>query len=303
MAGHSPSAPLSRARQLVADDFAARIELGDLLLEAVPWPDDGDDDGRTAINQAVAEFAAQVGLSAAQARRYRTVAWKIRAYLPQLADTGVAISYAAACAALLRSSGSGELLLDVCRRAAADGRARITVTDVEEARRSAARTQMDERRRARTSERAAQAERERTDRRAALAPYRDGIDRLVAARLANARSGRADRGGAEEAVVRELAERIVSQGGNPGDLLELGSDVIDRHAGVVHAVRKRAGELSAVNRKLTSAEGMLRRLSDDTTLRAGSDAAVDRWLATLDRIITHSVELAERLRDRDDAAQ
>jgi len=297
-----PSFPqVSRIRELVAEDFAARLEIGDLLLALAPWPDEGDEATRAVADQALTEFAAQAGLSTAQARRYRTVAWKIRPYRRQLAETGVGMSYAAVCAALLRSSGSGELLLDVCRWAAAAGRPRVTVTDVETARRTAARAQMEVRRRSRTSERA---EQERDERRAALAPYRDGIETLVAARLADDPAGPAsgDRHAAECAVVRELAERIVEQGGNPADLLELGSAIVDRHADVVKAGRKRAGELNAVNRRLNSAEAMLQRLAGDTALRTGSQQD-EQWLATLDRIITHSVDLAERLRDRDDAPQ
>jgi hypothetical protein len=309
MAGQSPSPQLSRVRELVADDFAARLEIGELLLEAVPWPADGDDAARAAADRAVAALAAEAGLSTAQARRYRTVARKIKPYRSRLAETGVAISYAAASAALLRSSGSAELLLAVCRETAASGRSRVTTTDVETARRTAARAQMEERRRARTTERAQRAEQERDERRAALAPYQEGIDALVTARLSDvpdeqATAGTADdRDAAESTVVRELAERIVDQGGNPSDLLELGSEVIDRQAHVVKAVRKSAGERNAVNRKLNSAETMLQRLAGDTGLRAGSEQALEQWLASLDRIITHAVDLAERLKDRDDGAQ
>lgn len=285
---------LSRVRELVAHDFDARLEIGELLLEATPSPVDGD-------------VAANAGLSTAQAQRYRTVASKIKPYRRQLAATGVAISFAAASAALLRPSGSGELLLDVCREAAASGRGIVTVTDVETARRAVARAQLEERRRARTTERAQRAERERDEKRAALAPYRDGIDALVAARLAapsdDDRTAAADRGAVESAVVRELAERIADRGGNPSSLLDLGSQVIDRQADVVKTVRKRAGERTAVKRKLNSAATMLQRLAGDPRLRAGSEQAVEQWLASLDEIITHAVDLAERLRDRDDGAQ
>src|SRR5690606_9055054 len=261
-----PYPQVGRIRELVADDFATRLAIGDLLLEAAPWPADGDDAASVAADRAIAEVAAAAGLSTAQARRYRTVAWKLKPHLRELADTGVTISYAAASAALLRSAGSARLLLAVCREAAAAGRSWVTATDVETARRAAARAQMDERRRARTTERARRAERERDERRAALAPYRDGIDALVATRLADAPA--ADRDTAEAAVARELAERIVEQGGNPTDLLELGSAVIDRQADVVKAVRKRAGERSAVNRKLASAENVLHRLAGDAGLGA-----------------------------------
>lgn len=296
MAGQATSAQRTHARELVATDLAARLELGDLLLQVAPWPEDeGGDGGDDDLNQ----FAAEAGLSAAQARRYRKIAWAIHDYREELAHTGVSVTYAAVSAAVLRSGGSPELLLDVCRQAAAEGRTCVSAADVEQARRAVVRAQAEERRLARANERAEQARREQDERHAALAPYRDGIAALVATRVDEG----ADLETAETEMVRDLAERVVADGGNPADLLQLGSEIVNRRADVVKAVRKRAGEVNAVTRRLGNTETLLRRLADDRTLDRGSDEAVERWLTTLDRIITHSVDLVERLRDSNRAAQ
>jgi hypothetical protein len=211
----------------------------------------------------------------------------------------VSVTYAAISAAVLRSGGSTELLLDVCRQAAAEGRTHISASDVEQARRAVVRAQAEERRLARANERAEQARREQGERHAALTPYRDGIAALVATRVDEG----ADPDTAETEVVRDLAERVGADDGNPADLLQLGSEIVDRRADVVKAVRKRAGEVNAVTRRLGNTETLLRRLADDTTLDRGSEEAVERWLTTLDRIITHSVDLVERLKDSNRAAQ
>jgi len=104
-------------------------------------------------------------------------------------------------------------------------------------------------------------------------------------------------------VVREIAERVADEGGNPADLLQLGSAVIDRHADVVKAVRRRATELRSAANRLATAERTLRRLLDSDVLESGSGATAEQWLASLDQIITHSVELVERLRERANGAQ
>ncbi len=289
--------PQSRARELVAADLAARLELGELLLELAPLDDvtrTRGDGGRD-----LDRIAAEVGLSTAQAKRYRRVAWAVRNHRQQLVRTGVEVSYAAVCAAVLRPGGSVDLLLEVCRQAAAEGRNRVSATDVDQARRTVMKAQMEQRRQARANERAEQARIEEIERYSALAPYRDGIVALVTAKVDQGLSVDA----AETDVVRELAERVVADGGNPVDLLRLGSEIVDRRADVVRAVRKRASELTATTRRLDNAENMLRRLADNHALDASPDEVIERWLATLDRIIVHAVDLAERLRDSHRAAQ
>lgn len=291
---------LARGRELVSADREARLELGDLLLDVAPWSTDVAAPGPDTADQAVTTFAAAIGLSAAQARRYRKVAWTVRQYGRDVfAETGVTVSYAALSAAMLRSGGSVELLLDVCRTAAAEGRTQITVADVETARRAVVRAAADERRLQKASEQADRSRSEKQERLQALAPYRAGIERLVAARVADG----ADASDAEAAVVGEIAERIIGGGGNPGDLLELDSEVVARQVDVIRAARRRAGELRSINRRLGSAENALRQLTDHQALGAGSDQIGEQWLATLDRIITHSVDLAERIRGRADAAE
>ena len=299
MAAPATSTLQSRARELVAVDLAARLELGELLLQIAPLGEDGSQGTRGDTDRDLDRVAAEVGLSAAQAKRYRQVTWAVRNHRQQLVHTGVAVSYAAVCAAVRRPGGSADLLLDVCRRGAADGRWRVSATDVEQARRAVMKAQAEERRLARATERAEQARLEQSERHAALAPYRDGIAALVSAKVDQG----SDVEAAEIDVVRELAERVVSDGGNPADLLHLGSEIVDRRADMVRAVRKRAGELNATTRRLDNTEGMLRRLAGDHALDANPDEAVERWLATLDRIIIHSVDLAERLRDSNRAAQ
>lgn len=299
MAGKATSAQRTRVRELVAADLAARLELGDLLLQVAPWPEENGRDAGDGADDDLNQFAAEAGLSAAQAHRYRKIARAIHDYRKELAHTGVSVTYAAISAAVLRSGGSTELLLDVCRQAAAEGRTHISASDVEQARRAVVRAQAEERRLARANERTEQARREQGERHAALMPYRDGIAALVATRVDEG----ADPDTAETEVVRDLAERVGADGGNPADLLQLGSEIVDRRADVVKAVRKRAGEVNAVTRRLANTETLLRRLADDTTLDRGSEEAVERWLTTLDRIITHSVDLVERLKDSSRAAQ
>lgn len=290
---------VARGRELVSGDCETRLELGDLLLEVVPWSHTDDAPRHSGTDHLIDEFAAQVGLSAFQARRYRKVAraaHQFRAETP--AESGVSISYAAISEAVLRSGGSAELLVDVYRQAAAAGRPQVSVQDVAAARRAAVKGQSDERRLKRANERAERALREKHQRHAGLAAYRTGVERLVTARAAEG----ADRGDAELAVVSEIAERIVNEGGNPTDLLEIDSDVIDRHVDVVKAVRRRAGKVSSVTRRLQTAESGLRRVADDVVQDPGSDEIVEEWLAALDQIITHAVDLAERLRERHGAA-
>lgn len=299
MAGQAASARRARARELVAADLAARLELGDLLLHVASWPKDQGEDAGNFTDDDLKQFAAEVGLTVAQARRYCKIAWAIRDYRDELARTGVSVSYAAISAAVLRSGGSPKLLLDVCRQAAAEGRANVSATDVEQVRRAVVRAQAKEQRLSRANERAEQARQDKSERHAALAPYRDGIAALVTSRV----DGGTDPDVAETDVVRDLAERVVADGGNPADLLQLGSEIIDRRADVVKAVRKRAGDVNAVTRRLGNTETLLRRLADDRTLDRGSDETVERWLTTLDRIITLSVDLVERLGDSNRAAQ
>lgn len=245
-------------------------------------------------------FASTIGLSSAQARRYRAVALADRrARSDAPGSIRPAVSYAALAAALTRPGGSAELLAEVCRKAAADGREQVTVDDVEAARRAALRAKARSQRERRTSAQAERAQREARERHAALAAYRYGIEALVATRVA-AGSRWAE---AEVAVVREIAERVADEGGNPADLLQLGSAVIDRHADVVKAVRRRATELRSAANRLATAERTLRRLLDSDVLESGSGATAEQWLASLDQIITHSVELVERLRERGNGAQ
>lgn len=290
---------LARGRELVSADRDARLELGDLLLDVVPWSADDAAPGPSVADQLMATFAAEIGLSTAQARRYRKVAWGLRQSSREVSsESGVTISYAALCAALLRSGGSVELLLDVCRAAAAEGRTQVTVTEVETARRAVVKAAVDERRQQRASEQADRAQHEKQERLRALSPYRAGIERLVAARVA----GGAEPDQAEGDVVGEIAERIIGAGGNPGDLLELNSEVIARQVDVVRAARRRAGELRSITRRLSSAENALQQITDHQALGAGSEVG-EEWLAALDRIITHSVDLAERIRGRADAAE
>lgn len=182
--------------------------------------------------------------------------------------------------------------------AAAAGRSEVTVADVEAARRAVVKATATERRLRRASEQADRTRLEQQQRLRALAPYREGIAALVAARIAAG----AEPGAAEAAVVTEISEQVVRAGGNPADLLELGSEVVSRHADLVTAARRRAGELRSVTNRLSSAEHALRRLTDQAA-GAGSEEIVQQWLASLDRIITHAVDLAERLRERADAAQ
>jgi hypothetical protein len=294
-----PAEQVARGRELVQADRDARLELGNLLLDVAPWTEADDDSGPSAGDRLLAEFAPAIGLSPPQARRYRKVAGRLRRYGRDVfAEIGVTVSYSAVSAALLRSGGSVELLLDLCRAAAAAGRSEVTVTDVEAARRAVVKATAGERRLRRASERADRTRREQQQRHRALAPYRDGIAALVAARIAAG----TEPGDAEAAVVTELAEQVVRAGGNPADLLELGSEVIVRHADLVTAARRRAAELRSVTNRLGSAEHALRRLADQAA-GTGSDEIVQQWLATLDRIITHAVDLAERLRERADAAQ
>jgi hypothetical protein len=294
-----PAEQVARGRDLVRADREARLELGELLLDAAPWTAADDRPGAAAGDPRIAAFAVAIGLSAPQARRYRKVAWLLRRDGRDVfAESGVTVSYAALSAALLRSGGSVELLLDVCRVAAADGRAEVSVADVEAARRAVVKAAATERRLRRASEQADRTRREQQERHRALAPYRDGIESLVAARVADG----AEPGAAEAAVVTDLTEQVVRAGGNPADLLELGSEVIDRHADLVTAARRGAAELRSVTNQLSSAEHALRRLTDQAA-RTGSDEIVQQWLAALDRIITHAVDLAERLRERTDAAQ
>jgi hypothetical protein len=294
-----PAEQVARGRDLVRADREARLELGELLLDAAPWTAADDRPGAAAGDPRIAAFAVAIGLSAPQARRYRKVAWLLRRDGRDVfAESGVTVSYAALSAALLRSGGSVELLLDVCRVAAADGRAEVSVADVEAARRAVVKAAATERRLRRASEQADRTRREQQERHRALAPYRDGIESLVAARVADG----AEPGAAEAAVVTDITEQVVRAGGNPADLLELGSEVIDRHADLVTAARRGAAELRSVTNQLSSAEHALRRLTDQAA-RTGSDEIVQQWLAALDRIITHAVDLAERLRERTDAAQ
>ncbi len=290
---------VSRGRGLVAADRTARLELGELLLEVAP-PADADAEPQPDADDPLAAFASAIGLSFAQARRYRTVALAVRRARSEApAATPAGVSYAALTAGLTRPGGSAELLADVCRKAAAEGREQVTVDDVEAARRAAVRAEARLRREQQTSDRAERARREERVRDAALAAYRDGIEELVAARVVEG-TRRAE---AETAVVREAAERIADDGGNPSDLLKLGSSVIDRHAEIVKTVRRRATELRSAANRLGTAERTLRRLLDSDALESGSDVTAERWLATLDQIITHSVELAERLRERGSESQ
>lgn len=290
---------VARGRELVRADRETRLELGDLLLDVAPVAT-RDSDGRSGGDDGLGAFASAIGLSVAQARRYRKVAAGLReAGRESLAETGVAVGYAAISAALLRSGGSAELLLDLCRTAAAEGRDLVTATEVESARRAVIKAAATERRLKRASEQAERNRLERQERRVALAPYRDGIEVLVAARVAEG----AEREAAEAAVVSEIAERMIGDGGNPAELLELDSEIITRHADLIKAARRRAGELRSITRSLQTAQNSLERLAGDHTIDTGSDQVVQEWRATLDRIITDSVDLAERLRRPGDAAQ
>lgn len=286
---------VSRARELVAADREARLELGDLLLEVVPWSQ-ADEEGRNPGDpHPIDAFAARAGLSAHQARRYRSVAWATRMCRSEIsAESGVTVSYAAISEAVLRSGGSAELLVDVCRQAAAAGRAQVSVQDVAAERRAAVKARAAKRRLEKANEQEDRARLQRRQRHAALAPYRAGVEMLVAARVADGY----DRDEAEPAVVTEIAQRIVNEGGNPIDLLELGSDVVDRHVDAVKAVRHRASRLGAVTRRLGTVDRGLQRVADDLAQPSGSDEIVDDWLAALDQIIAQAVDLAERLRER-----
>lgn len=290
---------VSLARELVAADRETRLELGDLLLEVVPWSQADEAHRNPGNDHPVDAFAAQAGLSAHQAREYRTVAWATRQYRREIsAESGLTVSYAAISEAVLRSGGSAELLVDVCRRAADAGRTQVSVQDVAAARRAAVKAQADQRRLAKASDQADRARLQKQQRHTALAPYRAGVELLVAARVAEGY----DRDEAELAVVTEIAQRIVYEGGNPIDLLELDSDVIDGHVDVVKAVRRRADRLGAVTRRLGTVGRGLQRVADDLVEPSGSDETVEEWLAALDQIITQAVDLAERLRERHGAA-
>lgn len=295
-----PAAQVDRGRELIETDRRTRLALGDVLVEVSPRENEAEPVRPSEPGEHVARFAAAIGLNAAQARRYRAVSAAFdRRHRDALAATGVAVGYEALSAALLRPGGSAEQLIDLCRDAAREGRTQVTIGDIETARRAVVKKQAHQRRVQRANERAERADREQRDRDQALAAYRDGIEELVAARV---REG-SDEAHAEAAVVREVAERIANENGNPADLLSLGSEIVDRHAATVKTVRQHAVEIRAATRRLDTAENTLRRLAGSDVLTGEPADHVDQWLATLDRIITNSVELAEQLRERRDGAQ
>lgn len=124
-------AQVTRGRQLVQQDAATRVELGDLLLEVAPWRDEDTD-----VGEVIAEFANAIGLATSTARQYRQVAAGYdRTLRQQLADLGVAATFSAIRTAVLsrphyNQDADPSTLIAAARVAADDDRDRITEADV-----------------------------------------------------------------------------------------------------------------------------------------------------------------------------
>jgi hypothetical protein len=82
------------------------VEIGDLLLEVAP---DQRRDDEQSFRQGVAEFAAEIGISADTAREYRRVAAEYPPHLrEQVRATGLTVSYSVIREAAIDSAGSGK---------------------------------------------------------------------------------------------------------------------------------------------------------------------------------------------------
>lgn len=128
---------VERGRRLVGrDDLLTgerqhtRVEVGDLLLEIAP---DLRKEDEHAFRQVVADFAAEIGISADRAREYRRVATEYSPHLRELVRaTGLPLSYSVIREAAIDTAGSGKAaperwnaLLEMLESAARSGK-RVT---------------------------------------------------------------------------------------------------------------------------------------------------------------------------------